>query len=68
LQNNVNNVLAAQDANTTEKEIEDATMSAISNSFTTILDSILVAFGSAQLALAYSNTTTTVASTLPHFK
>jgi hypothetical protein len=65
LQNNVNNVLAAQDANMTEEEIEDATLGAISDSFTTILDSILVSFGSAQLALAYSNTTTTVASTLP---
>jgi hypothetical protein len=61
LQNNVLNLIARPGLNMTD---EEGTLSAISDSFSAILDDILVAFGSAQLALANSSTPTPVIVTL----
>ena len=65
LQKNVNNTLNRLDLNVST---EEATLSAISDSFTTMLDDILVAYGSSQIALQNATTSTGVISILPAVK
>jgi hypothetical protein len=62
LEKNVANLQARPGLNMTP---EEATLSAISDSFTAILEDILVAFGSAQLAMANSSIPTPVTGILP---
>jgi hypothetical protein len=62
LQRNAQTLLARPDLNMTS---EEATLHAISDSFTAMLDDILVAFGSAQLALSNASSSTPVAVSLP---
>jgi hypothetical protein len=62
LQKNINTLLARPDLAMTN---ETATLLAISDSFTAMLDDILVAFGSSQLGIANSSTSTPVSVVLP---
>lgn len=65
LQKNVNNTLNRPDLNLST---EEATLSAISDSFTAMLDDILVAYGSSQIALQNATTSIGVTSILPAVK
>lgn len=62
LKKNVNTLLARPNLAMTD---ESATLLAISDSFTAMLDDVLVAFGSSQLGIANSSTSTPVTVILP---
>jgi hypothetical protein len=64
LARNVQTLLARPSLNMT-MTTEEATLSAIADSFTAMIDDILVAFSSAQLALSNASSPTAVAASMP---